>query len=328
MSNRPSPEFVLQRQGPPIIRPSVLFGLIVCVVAVILVALFALDSYFVVEPTEMAGVRRLGQVVTAKPLGPGPHFKLPLIDKVDRLQVSLDTFKIDRLTVNTIDNQPIAVTVGLTYRIPPQAVLPLLYEVGRAGNFDITENFERIVADRTAKIFAQQNTTRISENRDQILNALKALLSNDLGNLYHIEVVDFQIAGILYSDSFRASVEAAVKAKNEAVAAENTVNRIRFEAQQAVERANGEAEAKLKLADADRQSTILSAQGRAEGIRLEGESRAAVLRMNAEILKTSPLVVDLAKADRWNGALPLTLLEGTGSVPLLSLQPGEASEKK
>jgi regulator of protease activity HflC (stomatin/prohibitin superfamily) len=328
MSDLQSPEFVLQRQGPPIIRPSFLFSLFVGVVAVILVALFALDSYFVVEPTEMSGVRRLGQVVTAKPLGPGPHFKLPLIDKVDRLQVSLDTFKLDKLTVNTIDNQPISVTVGLTYRIPPQAVLPLLYAVGRAGNFDITENFERIVADRTAKIFAQQNTTRISENRDQIVNALKSLLSNDLGTLYHIEVVDFQIAGILYSDSFRASVEAAVKAKNEAVAAENTVNRIRFEAQQAVERANGEAEAKLKLADAERQSTILSAQGRAEGIRLEGESRAAVLRMNAEILKTSPLVVDLAKADRWNGALPLTLLEGTGSVPLLSLQPGEASEKK
>jgi regulator of protease activity HflC (stomatin/prohibitin superfamily) len=328
MNDRPPAEFVLQRQGPPIIRPSHLFGLIVVLAAVCLVALFALDSYFVVEPTEMAGVRRLGQVITAKPLGPGPHFKLPLVDQVDRLQVSLDTFKLDNLTVNTIDNQPIAVTVGLTYRIPPQAVLPLLYEVGRAGNFDITENFQRIVADRTAKIFAEQNTTRISENREQILNALKTLLSHDLGNLYHIEVVDFQIAAILYSESFRASVEAAVKAKNEAVAAENTVNRIRFEAQQAVERANGEAEAKLKLADADRQSTILSAQGRAEGIRLEGESRAGVLRMNAEILKTSPLVVDLAKADRWNGSLPLTLLEGTGSVPLLSLQPGESSEKK
>ena len=253
MSDQPTQEFVLQRQGPPIIRPSFLFSLIVGIVAVILVALFALDSYFVVEPTEMAGVRRLGQVVTAKPIGPGPHFKLPLIDQVDRLQVSLDTFKLDSLTVNTIDNQPIAVTVGLTYRIPPQAVLPLLYEVGRAGNFDITENFQRIVADRTAKIFAQQNTTRISENRDQIVNSLKSLLATDLGTLYHIEVVDFQIAGILYSDSFRASVEAAVKAKNEAVAAENTVNRIRFEAQQAVERANGEAEAKLKLAGADRQ---------------------------------------------------------------------------
>src|SRR6202040_3112000 len=191
----------------------------------------------------------------------------------------------------------------------------------RAGNFDIQENFERIVADRTAKIFAQQNTTRISENREQILNALKTLLSNDLGNLYHIEVVDFQIADILYSESFRASAEAAAKAKNEAVAAENTVNRIRFEAQQAVERANGEAEAKLRLADADRQSSILSAQGRAEGIRLEGEARVAVMRMNGEILKTSPLVIDLVRADRWNGSLPATLLQGNGSVPLLNLQP-------
>src|SRR6201987_586485 len=328
MSDTRSPEFILQRQGPPRMRPSLLVGLMVSAAALVLIALFALDSYFVVDPTEMAAVRRLGQLTTAQPLGPGLHFKLPLLDQVDRLQVSLDTFKLDKLVVNTIDNQPIAVTVGLTYRIPPQAVLPLLYEVGRAGNFDITENFQRIVADRTAKIFAQQNTTRISENRDQILNSLKSVLSNDLGNLYHIEVVDFQISGIIYSDSFRASVEAAVKAKNEAVAAENTVNRIKYEAQQTVERANGDAAAKLKLAEAERQSAILNAQGKAEAIRLEGESRAAVLRMNAEILKTSPVVIDLAKADRWNGALPLTLLEGTGSVPLLSLQPGEASAKK
>jgi regulator of protease activity HflC (stomatin/prohibitin superfamily) len=328
MSDKISPEFILEHQGPRRMRPSFVFNLVIGVAVVIVIGVFAFDSYFVVEPTEMAGVRRLGQVVTQEPLGPGLHFKLPLIDQVDRLQVSLDTFKLDKLTVNTIDNQPIAVTVGLTYRIPAKAVLPLLYEVGRAGNFDITENFQRIVADRTAKIFAQQNTTRISENRDQILNNLKSVLSNDLGALYHIEVVDFQIAGIIYSDSFRASVEAAVKAKNEAVAAENTVNRIRFEAQQAVERANGEAAAKLKLADAERQAAILGAQGKAEGIRLEGESRAAVLRMNAEILKTSPLVVELAKADRWNGALPLTLLEGNGAVPLLSVQPIEATAKK
>ena len=132
----------------------------------------------------------------------------------------------------------------------------------------LADNFQRIIADRTAKIFAQQNTTTISENRERLSTALKALLSADLGRLYGIEVVDFQIAGITYSDSFRA----AVKAKNEAVAAENTVNRIRFEAQQAVARANGEAEANLRIADADRQAAILSAQASAEAIRLEGES--------------------------------------------------------
>jgi regulator of protease activity HflC (stomatin/prohibitin superfamily) len=290
----------------------VLFG------GAVLVAL-AGSSFVIVDPTEMAGKRRLGQVVVDRPLGPGLHFKLPLIEEIDTLQTSLETYKLDKLTVNTVDNQPITLAVGLTYRIPASAVLKLLYEVGRAGNLDIGENFQRIVADRTAKVFAQQNTTTISENRERLSTALKTLLSADLSRLYGIEVVDFQIAGITYSESFRASVEAAVKAKNEAVAAENTVNRIRFEAQQAVARANGEAEAKLRIADADRLAAILNAQGKAEAIRLEGESRANVLRLNAEILHGNPLVVDLAKADRWNGALPQTLLEGTEAMPLIGL---------
>src|ERR1700674_4222675 len=146
MSDRTPPEVVLQRQGPPIIHPTFLFSLIVGLVAVLLVGLFAIDSYFVVEPTEMAGGRRPWQIITNEPLRAGLHYKLPMIDKVDRLQVSLDTFKLDRLTVNTVDNQPIAVTVGLTYRIPPQAVLPLRYEVGQVVDFDITEWFERIVS--------------------------------------------------------------------------------------------------------------------------------------------------------------------------------------
>src|SRR5271155_5475167 len=285
--------------GPANVRISpkllvILFGIAV------LVALAA-ASFVIVDPTEMAGKRRLGQVVVDRPLGPGLHFKLPLIEEIDTLQTSLETYKLDKLTVNTVDNQPITLAVGLTYRIPASAVLKLLYDVGRAGNLDIAENIQRIVADRTAKIFAQQNTTTISENRERLSTALKTLLSADLSRLYGIEIVDFQIAGITYSESFRASVEAAVKAKK------------------AVARPNGEAEAKLRIADADRQAAILNAQGKAEAIRLEGESRANVLRLNAEILRGNPFVVDLAKADRWNGALPQTLLDGTGGMPLIGL---------
>ena len=305
-----------RRRGPSTISARRTLAI---VIAIGVVGALVANAFVIVDPTEMAGKRLLGRVVVDQPLGPGLHFKLPFVEEIDKLQTSLETYKLDRLTVNTVDNQPITIAVGLTYRIPAGAVLKLLYEVGRAGNVDIADNFQRIIADRTAKIFAQQNTTTISENRERLSTALKALLSTDLGRLYGIEVVDFQIAGIGYSDSFRASVEAAVKAKNEAVAAENTVNRIRFEAQQAVARANGEAEAKLRIADADRQAAILNAQGSAEAIRLEGESRANVLRLNAEVLRTNALVVELVKADRWNGILPQTLLDGTGVTPLLGL---------
>ena len=95
------------------------------------------------------------------------HLKLPLVEEIDKLQTSLETYKLDKLTVNTVDNQPITVAVGLTYRIPADAVLKLLYDVGRSGNVDIADNFQRIIADRTAKIFAQQNTTTMSENRER-----------------------------------------------------------------------------------------------------------------------------------------------------------------
>ena len=319
----------LSHQLPQIgVRRAGMARLAIALVGFGVLLILAAGSFVIVEPTEMAGKRRLGQVVVDQPLGPGLHFKLPLVDQIDKLQVSLETYGIDHLSVNTIDNQPIAIAVGLTYRIPPAAVLRLLYEVGRAGNVDIGENFHRIIADRTAKIFAQQNTTTISENRERLSSSLRLLLAADLGRLYGIEVIDFQIAQITYSDSFRASVEAAVKAKNEAVAAENTVNRIRFEAQQAVARANGEAEAKLRLADADRQAAILAAQGRAEAIRLEGETRSAVLTRYADLLRGNPAVVDLVRADRWNGVLPATLLEGAGGVPLINLPHSEPTAAK
>ena len=34
-------------------------------------------GFYTVQPTEIAGIRRLGMVVTAEPVGPGLHFKLP-----------------------------------------------------------------------------------------------------------------------------------------------------------------------------------------------------------------------------------------------------------
>ena len=168
------------------------------VVAIAVVGALVANAFVIVDPTEMAGKRPLGRVVVDQWLGPGLHFKLPVLEQIDKLQTSLETYKLDRLTVNTVDNQPITIAVGLTYRIPAGAVLKLLYEVGRAGNVDIADNFQRIIADRTAKIFAQQNTTTISENRERLSTALKGLLSNDLRSLYAIEVVDFQIAESLF----------------------------------------------------------------------------------------------------------------------------------
>jgi regulator of protease activity HflC (stomatin/prohibitin superfamily) len=277
------------------------------------------QSYYTVDPTQMAGVRRLGTVITAEPVGDGLHFKAPFIDTVDTVTVSLQTYTVPRLVVNTIDNQPVQLSVGVSYTTPPSAVLHLLYEVGRAGNADIDENLHRIIADRAAKIFAQQNTTTISEAREKLSVALRAILSEDLRRLYGIEVQDLQIADIVYSDSFRASVEAAVKAKNDSVASENMVNKVRYDGEQAKVRAAAEAAAAISRAEGEKQAAILAAEGQAAATKLQGDAQAEAIRAQGKALSENPRFIDYAIAKTWNGQPPQTILGGQGAVPFFQL---------
>jgi regulator of protease activity HflC (stomatin/prohibitin superfamily) len=286
---------------------------------VILIGLLLWLGLFVVEPTEMAGVRRFGEVTTREPYGPGIHLKLPLVDQVDRLQVSLDILQVQNLTMYTVDNQWVKISIGLTYRIPQAAVFRLLYQVGRSGSFGIRENVEPIIADRAMRVFARRNTIKISEEREAIANEIRQAVSTRLAELFGLEVVDLQIAKIEYSPTFVASVEAAVKAKNDAVAAENTVNRIRFEADQMRVRAQGEADAAAIQAEGQKRAAVIRAQGEGEAVRVIGEAQAASLQIRGAAVTTHPGVVSLVAADRWNGTVPQTLLGERGAVPFLNL---------
>jgi regulator of protease activity HflC (stomatin/prohibitin superfamily) len=51
--------------------------LLVALFGVAVLVALAASSFVIVEPTEMAGKRRLGQVVVDQPLGPGLHFNCP-----------------------------------------------------------------------------------------------------------------------------------------------------------------------------------------------------------------------------------------------------------
>jgi len=296
-------------------------------VVAIIVALAAIYSAaYVVDPTNMAGVRRLGTVVTTEPIGPGLHFKVPFIDTVDQLQTSISTMSVDDLTVYTIDNQAVTVGVSLTYRIPPEAVLKLLYQVGRTGSVDIAANLEPIIADRTLRVFAKRNTLDISSEREAIANEIRSTVSETIGPLFGVQILDLQLSRLEYSQTFTDSVEEAVKAKNEAVQAENTVARVRYEAEQdrvraeglasAVEAAaQGDAQAAVTRAGAEKQATELQAQGQAAAREVLGDAEAHYAATLAAALGQTK-VTDYLLIQRWNGQLPTTTV-GTGAPPYL-----------
>jgi regulator of protease activity HflC (stomatin/prohibitin superfamily) len=297
-------------------------------VAAAALILILLNCYFIVEPTEMAGVRRLGMVQTKEPLPPGFYFKAPFIDQVDKLQVSIDTLRLDKLRVYTVDNQSVQIAVGVTYRIPPEAVFKLLYEVGRSGNFDIHLNVEQIIADRTLRLFARHNTVKLSEEREQLTNAVRASVSQSVRELFGVDIFDLQIPFIEYSTTFVASVEAAVKAKNDAIAAENTVNRIRYEGEQKIVAARAEAEARVTQAQSEKQAQILAAEGEARGIELRTAAEAQGIRIRGEALKDNERVVALTVAERWSGQPPQTILDSRGAVPFFNIGANPGPEGK
>lgn len=291
-------------------------------------------SFFVVQPTEMAGVRRFGVVTSVAPIGPGLHFKTPFIEAVDHMQVSLTTFQANDLGVYTIDNQSVRIGIGLSYRVPPAAVFRLLYGVGRSGNVDIDGNLRPIVADRALRVFARRNTVSISAERESIANEIRRSIQEAIEQSFGIEVIDLQLSRIEYSAAFTQSVEAAVRAKNDALQAENTVSKIRYEGEQAkvqaeaqaiavTTRSEGEARAAVVRARAEKEAAVLRAEGEAQATLLLGQAQASAVQQLGTAVAANPRVVDYETARRWDGKLPATMLGG-GTVPLLSL-PGAAS---
>jgi modulator of FtsH protease HflC len=126
------------------------------------------SSIYVVDPSEMANVRRMGNVVYREPVGAGPHLKIPFLDTVDIVQVSLTTLHIPPFDVNTVDNQKITLDMNFNFTIPRNRVNHLLYEVGKTGNADIADSIVPVVKDRAGRVFNKQNTTAISQNREAI----------------------------------------------------------------------------------------------------------------------------------------------------------------
>ena len=155
-----------------------------------------------------------------------------------------------------MDNQAVTVTLGVSYRIPPNAVMKLLYGVGRTGNVDIAENIRPGLADRVLRVFSTQNTVMISANREQIAAQITKNVADALGTIFGLEITDRQLSSITYSPSFQASVEAAVQAKNDAIRAEYTVAKVRYEGEQAKVQASAQAAVRIAQANGEAEAAV------------------------------------------------------------------------
>lgn len=172
-----------------------LWHILALIVAVLLIGS---PPWFIVQPSEMAGVRRLGRVVTPSPLASGYYLKLPWLDTNDNLQVSLTAFQVNDLPIFTMDHQWVNLSVGISFTVPESSVFKLLYQVGRSGNFDIDQNIRPVIRESVMLVFSRHPAEKLTEERAQIVKELEVALSAPLQRLFGLDIRDVQITNILY----------------------------------------------------------------------------------------------------------------------------------
>jgi len=190
------------------------------------------------------------------------------------------------------DQQPIFARITLNYKVDPEHVVDLYRRVGPAWKHTLLES--RVLQDFkevTSGFTAQEITTKRADLREQTKDRLTDELSP-----YDIEVVDFFVRNIDYSEAYAQSIEAKNRQVQASLQAQAKISQAKAEAEQRVEAAKGEAAAALARATAE-----------AESIRRRGRAirdNPALLRLEAIQRLSEQASVIICTADRCPSFIP------------------------
>jgi len=280
-------------------------------IAILLCVAVFFMTYFTVDQNEMTVVTRFGHLEYVA--DPGLHFKIPFVNATTPYRTDIQDLRPDKgVNTYTIDNQEVDVLFTVFFRIPPDKVAYIY-----TNNRDYRQRLYSLSIDRLKAAMGQVNVQSVAEKRGELRDAIKATLVHDAA-LLGVEITDFQLTDMQYTDAFRQAVNNAAVQKANIEAVEYQRQQAEKQAATAKIAAEGQANAVRAKAAGDADARLLQAAAEAKAIELQGAANAKAIQLQAEALKANPDLVELRRAERWNGALP-TAVYGSAPIPFLSV---------
>ncbi|WP_207264195.1 protease modulator HflC [Desulfovibrio sp. Huiquan2017] len=243
---------------------------ILLAIVVILGAFVLTSAAFTVDQTQQAIVIQLGRPVGDRALGPGLHFKLPLVQTVVFFDARILDFDAKPEEITTTDKKYMNVDSYTKWRITD----PLTFytkvrtiQGARARLDDIVRSQLRVALGRYTLIEV------VSHKRQEIMDAVTKR-SRELLLPYGIEVLDVRIKRTDLPAENARSIFGRMKAERERQA-----KQYRSEGQ--------EASAKIK-ANADKERTIILADANKQAEIIRGEGDALATKVYATALGQNP----------------------------------------
>jgi regulator of protease activity HflC (stomatin/prohibitin superfamily) len=246
-------------------------------------------------------IHRVGGGVDPVPLSPGIHARNPLTTGVEEYPTFMQTVVLNRssndgandeINVNSVEGQPLSLDVTMSFELDP-AKVPALYSTFRTdiGTIQHTYVKQAIRQSLQEVVGNEEIAAIIGPKKAETVGRVTRLLEQRLSG-YGILVKQFTINELRAP----ASVMEAINQKNvmqqQALTAQNELQKNQFQAQ----------------------GDSIKAAGRAKAILAEAEAQAKANRLLAESI--TPTLVQYEMSKRWNGQMP----QVTGNaMPMIQL---------
>ena len=215
----------------------------------------------------------------------GLYFKIPFVEQVVLMSTQIQKYSA-LASASSKDLQVVTTEVTLNYQLDASKV----GEIYRTMRQDYEQRvIQPFVQEAVKSIAANFDAEQLITQRPRVKADLQNLISKRLA-LLGITVIELSITDFRFTQVFQDSIEAKVKAVQQALEAENALKRVGFEAQQAVVKATAEA----------------------KGLELQKA------QITEQLLELRKIEVQRAAVEKWNGVMP-SVVTGSGPVPMLDV---------
>lgn len=261
---------------------------------VALIILFG--TFYTVDAGELGVKTRNGKVIGMSE--PGLHMKLPIFDKIHRLNVRTQVVKNEHfvnekgevvsdnaLSAASKDLQDVKISTVVNYRIDRSKVIDVYNQYKTAESFE-EGVVKPLIKDSVKTLTATYTAEELVTKRSELNLAISEMVSKKFENTMAL-YEQGNVTNIEFSPSFTQAIERKVTAEQDALAAKNKLEQTKYEAEQRIVQAKGDAEA-IRI-----QSQAINSQG--------GED-----------------YVQLQAIEKWDGRLPAQMIPGS-TVPFINL---------
>ncbi len=271
-------------------------GIALKIVFILVIVVILFGTFGTVQAGERGVKTRFGAIVGI--IQPGLYFKIPVIERVAMVEVKTRTVNYDKggdygdekptgdnLFGASKDLQDVAIGVVVNYHVNPDKADSIYAQYSSTANYEmnvIEPIIREVVKSTSAQYTAEELVTKRAEYGDKVNVILNERFASKDAVLERFSVTNFE-----FSKAFTQSIESKVTAVQNAEAAKNKLEQIKFEAQQTVEKAKAEAQAIAIQAQA------INSQGGADYVQLQA-------------------------IQKWDGHLPTQMIPGA-TVPFLNL---------